>query len=138
LVVAHDATGLASTSARELAFDAHSLAALRRLVASWAAEEMLGAEATEELVLAVDELASNSVRHGGGRGRLRAWRQARWLVCEVRDAGHIVDGLTVGRERPPPEAHSGRGLWLVNQLCDRVAIRSSPAGTAVRVHKRLA
>ena len=32
----------------------------------------------------------------------------------------------------------GYGLWLANQLCDLVQIRSLPAGTAVRLHMRRA
>ena len=36
----------------------------------------LGQSRREDLVLAVDELATNSVRHGGGRGILRIWRDA--------------------------------------------------------------
>jgi anti-sigma regulatory factor (Ser/Thr protein kinase) len=126
----------ASADVRELVFDVRSLAALRRFVTGWAGEE-LESDATQELVLAVNELASNSVRHGGGRGTLRAWREGGELLCEVEDAGYIADPL-VGRRRPGPDARSGRGLWLVDQLCDEAHIRSTHAGTVVRVHKRLA
>jgi hypothetical protein len=31
----------------------------------------------------------------------------------------------------------GRGLWIANQLCDLVQIRSSAAGTVVRMQMRL-
>jgi len=121
---------------RELAFDVHTLATLRRLLTAWAAEEALEREPTEELVLAVNELASNSVRHGGGWGRLRFWKEPSALLCEVHDAGCMEDPF-VGSRRPGPDAHSGRGLWLVGQLCDDVQIGSSRAGTVVRVQKRL-
>ncbi len=84
----------------------------------------------------MDELASNSIRHGGGVGLLRCWREADTLLCEVHDAGQIEAPL-VGRSRPTPEARCGRGVWLVNQLCDLVQIRSAAAGTVVRVHKCL-
>ncbi len=93
-------------------------------------------EGIDELVLATDELAANSVRHGGGSGTLRYWREGELLLCEVSDAGAIEAPLT-GRIRPAPDACNGRGVWLVNQLCDLVQIRSSPAGSAVRVHKQL-
>jgi len=121
---------------RELAFDVRALASLRHAIAGWADAAMLDRGSAEDLVLAVNELASNSVRHGGGRGTLRYWREAQALVCEVHDAGHIEDPH-VGRTRPGPKAHSGRGLWLVNQLCDEMQIRSSRAGTVVRVVKRV-
>ena len=73
---------------------------------------------------------------GGGSGTLRCWRDGESLVCEVKDSGHIQAPL-IGRRRPQPEACSGRGVWLVNQLCDLVQIRSNPTGSVVRVHKRL-
>jgi anti-sigma regulatory factor (Ser/Thr protein kinase) len=120
---------------RELAFAGEQLGALRQALARWAGEERLGAAPTEELVLAVNELATNSIRYGGGRGRLLLWRESEALVCEVQDEGHIRDPLT-GRSPPAPNKHSGRGLWLVHQLCDHVQIHSTAAGTAVRVHKR--
>jgi hypothetical protein len=36
-----------------------------------------------------------------------------------------------------PEQLHGRGLWVVNQVCDLVQIRSSNAGNVVRLHMRL-
>jgi anti-sigma regulatory factor (Ser/Thr protein kinase) len=122
---------------REVPFGGEHLGVLRRILTKWAGEQRLAAEPTEELVLAVNELATNSVRHGGGRGKLLLWRETDMLVCEIRDAGQIDDPL-IGRSRPAPNQHTGRGLWLVHQLCDLVQIHSSTAGTAVRVHKRTA
>ncbi|HEY1450507.1 MAG TPA: ATP-binding protein, partial [Solirubrobacteraceae bacterium] len=89
----------------------------------------------EDFVLAVNELATNSVQHGGGGGMLRVWQEPGALVCDVRDRGFIEDPLA-GRRRPPIDQYGGRGLWLVNRLCDLVQIRSSPSGTVVRVHMR--
>jgi anti-sigma regulatory factor (Ser/Thr protein kinase) len=121
----------------ELAFGREELAALRRFVSGWANEAALPTQRTEELVLAINELATNSIRYGGGGGRLRLWREADTLMCEIQDGGHIVEPLA-GRRRPKPEEPSGRGLWLVNQLCDLVQIRSSAhAGSRIRVHMHL-
>jgi anti-sigma regulatory factor (Ser/Thr protein kinase) len=64
------------------------------------------------------------------------WREKHALVCEVRDGGRLVEPL-LGRERPRPEQASGRGLWLVNQLCDLVQMRSSPDGNVVRLQMRV-
>lgn len=121
---------------RELAFDINGLAGLRHAIADWARSNRLGVERTEELVLAVDELASNSIRHGGGAGMLRWWREEDELLCEVQDGGWIRAPL-VGHVRPSIDACSGRGVWLVNQLCDLVQIHSAPGGSVVRVRKRL-
>src|SRR5690606_37407459 len=84
------------------------------------------------LVQAASEIAANSIRHGGGFGRLAIWADAGALIVQLTDAGHIVDPLA-GRLAPPPEALDGRGLHLANQLCDLVQLRSSPEGTVVRL-----
>jgi anti-sigma regulatory factor (Ser/Thr protein kinase) len=81
----------------------------------------------------VNEIASNSLLHGGGRGVLRVWRQGRRVVCEIRDRGRLDDPLA-DRDLPSPESTVGRGLWIANQLCDLVQIRSFPTGTVVRLH----
>jgi anti-sigma regulatory factor (Ser/Thr protein kinase) len=84
-------------------------------------------------VLAVDELACNSVEHGGGRGTLRTWTDPAAVVFEVSDPGVIEDPL-VGRGTVEPLADGGRGIWMANQLCDLVQVRSSASGTTVRLH----
>jgi anti-sigma regulatory factor (Ser/Thr protein kinase) len=122
---------------RQLDFTSESLRDLRHFLADWAAAELLRAERVEELVLAVNELATNSVRHGGGAGTLRVWREAGTLLCEVQDKGHF-ERPSRSPALPGPDARSGRGLWLVEQLCDLVQIRASSAGTVVRVQTRLA
>lgn len=122
---------------REIAFTDKELGALRQLLSEWASGFELGSERTEQLVLAVTELASNSVRHGGGGGALRMWREAEALLVEVHDRGQIEEPL-VGRTRPDPQQPAGRGLWLVNHLCDLVQIRSAPSGSVVRIHMHLA
>jgi anti-sigma regulatory factor (Ser/Thr protein kinase) len=121
--------------ASELAFHRGPLAPLRRFVARHAAD--LGAARRADFVLAVHEVASNTIRHGGGDGTLHVWRDDDALVCEVRDGGRIDDPL-VGRERPEFGRAGGRGLWLANQLCDLVQVRSFPDGSVVRLHMRLA
>jgi anti-sigma regulatory factor (Ser/Thr protein kinase) len=86
-------------------------------------------------VLAVSELANNSLHHGGGRARARVWTQAGSLVCEVSDKGQIARALA-DRERPPDGVEGARGLWLVNQLCDLLQLRATAQGTVARLHMR--
>jgi anti-sigma regulatory factor (Ser/Thr protein kinase) len=117
----------------ELAFDAGGLAGVRMLVRDLGAKARLRATRLADLVLAADEVATNSIRHGGGRGTLRVWVDDHAVFCDVRDAGRLDDPM-VGRRRPRPDQIGGRGLWLVNQLCELVQIRSSTAGTTVRLH----
>lgn len=125
----------APPSARELRFDGASLAALRGFVYERADEAGLGTAQGHDLALAVNELATNSVRHGGGDGVVRAWEEDGTFVCEVEDRGRIGDPL-VGRKRPAADQKGGRGLWIANQLCDLVQVRSFAEGTIVRLHLR--
>jgi anti-sigma regulatory factor (Ser/Thr protein kinase) len=122
--------------ARELAFGPEGLHDLRGLVATEAEIAGLSRERTTDLVLAASELAANSVRHGGGRGTSRLWREPGTLIVEVADGGRIEQPL-VGRVRPTLTQTGGRGLWMANQVCDLVQIRSGETGTAVRLHMSL-
>jgi len=115
-------------------FDLRRLSEVRRVVAGRATDFGLG-ERADDLVLAVLEMATNSVRHGGGSGTLAMWATGDTFVCEVRDAGHITDPL-VGRVPPTPDRPSGYGIWIAHQLCDLVQIRTGPAGSVVRIHVR--
>jgi anti-sigma regulatory factor (Ser/Thr protein kinase) len=120
----------------EMTIEAEALGLLRRTVAHYAAEAGLGGAKVHELVFAANEVATNSLVHGGGRGTLRIWRQAPSVVCEVRDDGRITDPLA-GRVQPSQGAHGGRGLWLSTQLCDLVQIRTLATGGVVRLHMRV-
>jgi anti-sigma regulatory factor (Ser/Thr protein kinase) len=124
------------TEPHELGFRRDGLHAVRRFVSEHARAAGLPDERTSDLVLAVSELATNSVLHAGGRGTVRVWHEGSALMCEVRDGGRLAQPL-VGRERPTADCASGRGLWLVNQLCDLVQLRSLPAGCVARLHMRL-
>jgi anti-sigma regulatory factor (Ser/Thr protein kinase) len=123
------------TEPEELEFTREDLGILRGAVATFAADALSASDRIHDLVLAVDELATNSVHHGGGRGRLRMWTEDATLQCEVSDRGNFVEPL-VGRIQPTPDQWRGRGLWLANQLCDLVQIRSDDAGSVVRLHMR--
>jgi anti-sigma regulatory factor (Ser/Thr protein kinase) len=90
----------------------------------------------QDLILAVHEIATNSVRHGGGTGTLRIWREEGAVVCDVRDRGRIAQQPLVGRVRPALGQAGGWGLWLANQLCDLVQLRELPGGSIVRLHQR--
>jgi anti-sigma regulatory factor (Ser/Thr protein kinase) len=113
-------------------FRAADLPAVRRTVATWARSCDLPAERIEALALAASELATNSVRHGGGSGTLAMWREPGAAVVEFSDAGRLTDPL-VGRRLPDPTQIGGHGIYLVHQLCDLVQVRSTPNGTTVRV-----
>jgi anti-sigma regulatory factor (Ser/Thr protein kinase) len=123
-------------SASELVIEQGPLARVRRFVADHAIRAGLSLGHTGDFVLASSEIAANSIRHGGGSAVLRIWQEQGALVCDIRDRGLLTYPL-VGRERPPLAQERGRGLWLANQVCDLVQVRSSAeAGTVVRLHMR--
>jgi anti-sigma regulatory factor (Ser/Thr protein kinase) len=123
--------------AEAIPFAPDTLGAVRRHVADIAAAAGLAPLKVCDLVLAVNELATNSIRHGGGAGVLRTWQEGPAVVCEVADAGRIADPLA-GRRRPAQGEPGGHGLWLCNQICDLVQVRTLARGSVVRLSLRFA
>jgi anti-sigma regulatory factor (Ser/Thr protein kinase) len=118
----------------ELAYD-HDLRPVRAFVAAAAKLAGLGPERGTDLVIAASEIAANTLRHTNGGGVVRIWHTPAEVLCQVEDGGFIVDPLA-GHFRPADEQSGGQGLWLVNQVCDLVQIRTSNQGTTIRVHIR--
>ena len=109
------------------------LSYLRSLVLRHAREAGLTEGRANDLVLAVSEVAANTLRHTRSPGTLRIWRAHDELICEIHDEGVITDP-EAGQRMPPPGATGGHGLWLVRQVCDLVELRSGEGGTTVRMH----
>jgi anti-sigma regulatory factor (Ser/Thr protein kinase) len=116
-----------------LPFGLPNLYAVRSLVKWMANQAGMSRSRTEDLVLGINELASNTIRHTHGGGLLRVWRTPGRMICQVEDHGHIHDPLA-GRRAPTLDAAGGVGLWTVNQLCDLVEVRTNDGGTTIRVH----
>lgn len=119
--------------ARTLEFDADSLGEVRHLAAATAEAAGVAGPRLDDLLIAVGEAASNSVRHGGGGGRITLWHDDRRFLADVADRGRITDPLA-GRVRPAVGDLGGRGVWLMHQLCDLVQVRATPDGQVVRLH----
>ncbi|MCK9903033.1 ATP-binding protein [Frankia sp. Cpl3] len=130
------APAVSDAAVTRLPFTADNLLAARRQVLVLASRAGVLPQRAADLKLALHEILTNSVRHGGGGGVLRVWVEEAMLICEVSDRGHVRDMLA-GRRPPALDAEGGRGLWLAHQLCDLVQLSSSPAGTIVRLHCRI-
>ena len=126
----------APPSSSVVLFGIGSLGGLRSVVWREAMKAGLGERRAADAVTAVNEVASNSLIHGGGSGVLRLWFTDESFVCEVSDKG-VIETPLAGRVRPAFDARGGRGLWMVNQLCELVQVRSFSTGTTVRMHIRL-
>ena len=108
------------------------LAAVRAVVHRYAIKAGLSEARTIDLVLAVSEVAANTVRHAKSPGSLQIWYDTKEIICQVQDEGTISDPLA-GRRRPSLEARGGHGLWIVNEVCDQVEIASDETGTTIRL-----
>ncbi|MFI7070369.1 ATP-binding protein [Micromonospora sediminicola] len=116
------------------AFDQTQVTELRHSVTSCAHATGLAGQRLDDFVLAVNELITNAVRHGGGQGRLRLWRRGGDLVCEVADHGQgISERRLRDRDRPAPDTAGGWGLWLARELSDSMEVETGDAGTVVRI-----
>ena len=130
-----DVLGPAPAHAAELHFGDGGLERLRAFVAEHAARARVDENRRVELVLAANEIASNSLEHGGGSGVLRFWSDPAAVVCEISDSGRLDDPLA-DRRPPASDGARGRGFWIANHVCDLVQVRSGADGTIVRLHVR--
>ena len=121
--------------ASSIVFNATSQALVRQFASDHAARLGLDGDHAE-LKLIVGELTASSLAHGAATGTLYIWAELGYLVCEVRDAEHIVDPL-VGRNPGEPSQSHGRGLMLANYLSDLVQQHTCPQGTTTRVYLKL-
>jgi anti-sigma regulatory factor (Ser/Thr protein kinase) len=127
----------APSHADQLRFGGGELRSTRRF-ARWAAERAgVRGERAAGFVIAVNEVATNVLRYGGGHGSIAAWTEPGRLLCDVIDSGPGVDDHFLGHVPPVPDRERGAGLWVARQLCDLIEIRSGRDGTLVRLHLRV-
>ncbi|MFE9454719.1 anti-sigma factor RsbA family regulatory protein [Streptomyces sp. NPDC006739] len=117
-------------------YGAEDLPGVRHFAVAQSARLGLAGERLVDVELAVSELTTNSVVHGGGRGTLAMWAEQGQLVIEVRDAGRLSDPLA-GRRPPERGQVGGRGLMLVNYVSDLVRVHAGDDGTTVRCYLSL-
>jgi anti-sigma regulatory factor (Ser/Thr protein kinase) len=126
----------APADATVLRYQRGNLAQVRRFTRGHASQAGLDGQGLGDFVLAVHELAANTIVHTPGPGTLRVWTEQQQLVCEITDSGYITDPLA-GRHLGTPAQGGGNGLALVHQVCDFVEVRSGSFGTNIRVYRDL-
>lgn len=119
--------------AAALSFDTGELPKSRYFAVQEAQRLGLSGARLQDLALAVAELTTNSVVHGGGSGTLRIWAEDEQIVCEVQDRGRLTDPLA-GRRPPSRDQPGGRGLLLVHYVADLVRLHTTPDGTTIRFY----
>jgi anti-sigma regulatory factor (Ser/Thr protein kinase) len=112
------------------------LAGLRR-----AARDALGevpTEVADEMLLALDEAATNAILHGSGGG------DPIQVAVRVRGAWVEVSVLDQGPAKPPRAGSAtdrlsggGWGLWLLHCLVDEVCLERVERGTRVTLRRRI-
>jgi anti-sigma regulatory factor (Ser/Thr protein kinase) len=118
--------------AARLEFGPKDLAWVRTLAAEQGAHAGLTRERVDDLVIVVNELASNALQHGYPPRRVAVWPGPEEIVSEVTNRGAIDDPLA-GRRNPSVDGDTGMGLWIVHHLCALVEVRTGES-TTIRAH----
>lgn len=104
------------------------LAALREFVRTQAESLGLPRLRADLLTVAVSELATNTLQHTQGGGRVLIWAVDGRILCDVIDSGVAP---AFGRAMPSATEPRGRGLAIVERICDEVGVADHPDGTAI-------
>src|SRR5689334_20177035 len=106
---------------------AADLEGVRRRVAGFASTAGLVGDRVDRLVLALSEVATNAIVHGGGAATVTMTRDGGQVVVTVWDSGNGSregEFPSAAAVRPDPTQVGGRGLWISRRLCDEVTIDS--------------
>jgi serine/threonine-protein kinase RsbW len=109
---------------------AEDLPKVRAFVRERARSFGLGEEPVERLALAVSELVTNTLQHTTGGGEVRMRADGATVCCEVVDGGPM---RVWGQNMPAADAERGRGLVIVERLCDEVTAFTESGRTVVRL-----
>lgn len=112
--------------------DAADVRTVRHAVENSATDAGFDDERAAELVMAVNEIATNALVHGGGPATVRLWSEPGELTCVIADSGPGVHEPLAGYHRPEHGSPNGYGLWLARQFFDFCSLtRPELGGTQV-------
>jgi hypothetical protein len=109
------------------------LRGLRRFIASRADAYGVTGDRAEMLILAVSEVGAYLKNQGPGAAAVRAWEQPGAVVCDFRQPGTSISDPFLGLRPASLEPGADDGLWLANQICDWMDIRSDADGCAIQL-----
>jgi serine/threonine-protein kinase RsbW len=124
---------------RSLPLDVSELASARHQLSAFLHDLDLEREVVASVLLCVQEACKNAIRFSGSPSGidLSVTLKEGAVHAVVRDHGAGFDISRQTDEAPDPFRDSGRGLFIIHALMDRVEICGS-AGTEVRMCKVLA
>ncbi|MBK8974552.1 MAG: ATP-binding protein [Planctomycetes bacterium] len=126
--------------------------ALRHAVRAFLEPRGVAERKVDTLVLVLDEIVNNSIEHGrpyrapGDEFVVRVRVEAGRVEIEFRDPSVPRDVVTeivellerVGRTAPPPTFERGRGLFLIRDGLDAIAIESDAGGVGMQMRGHIA
>jgi hypothetical protein len=106
---------------------------LRRFIADRAADHGITGDRADMLVLAVSEVGAYLKGRWPASAAVRLWEQPGAVVCEFRQPGASISDPFVGLRPAELVPGDGDGLWLTNQICDWMEIRSGADGCTIQL-----
>ena len=114
------------------AFDG-DLRGLRRFIADRADAYSVVGDRAEMLILAVSEVSAYLKNQGPGTAAVLIWEQPGAVVCDFRQPGARISDPFLGLRPARLEPGADDGLWLANQVCDWMEIRSGTDGCTIQL-----
>jgi len=120
-----------------MSFTSADLPRVRRRTVAWVMRAGMSAEAADDFVIAVNEIATNAVRHGSPQASLRLWVSGGAGVAEIRDSGQWTAAISPTPLPRRPAEQGGMGLEVARLVCDGLQIKATSAGTCVLLRMAL-
>jgi serine phosphatase RsbU (regulator of sigma subunit)/anti-sigma regulatory factor (Ser/Thr protein kinase) len=124
---------LSDTLVTRLEADVESIPLMRRMLGRWLYEAGATQAQAEDMALAASEACANAIEHayGPAPGQLE-------VSASLSPTGEAVVAIRdYGSWRTPRGQNRGRGLMLMEELADSVAVVQADGGTTVELCRRL-
>jgi serine/threonine-protein kinase RsbW len=121
----------AGTVLGEYSFRLSDLPELRDFLAARARRCGMREERVSDLLIAVNEVATNAVTHGAAHALMCLWADDGDLVVGIHDDGRWEPEDVPGLAAPGPVATRGMGLWVARTLAAEITFDTGDKGTTV-------
>jgi hypothetical protein len=109
------------------------LRGLRRFIVGSAGAHGVTGDRADMLVLAVSEVGAYLKSRWPASATVQTWEQPGAIVCDFRQPGARISDPFLGLRPAELVPGDGDGLWLANQICDWMDIRSDAAGSTIQL-----